>query len=153
MVQGFVHDPGAAMYGGVAGHAGVFSNANDLAKIFQMNLQDGYYGGHQYLQPGVVKMFSTPPFENNRRGIGWDKPKLDGDGPTSDYAPASTFGHTGFTGTAAWADPEFNLIYIFLSNRTFPDSSNFKLIKNNIRTRIQDIIYESLWSYEATHSY
>ncbi|MEM7550268.1 MAG: glycoside hydrolase family 3 N-terminal domain-containing protein [Bacteroidota bacterium] len=152
-IRGFVHDPGAAMYGGIGGHAGVFSNANDLAILLQMNLQDGYYGGQRYLLPGIVKNFSTPPFQNNRRGIGWDKPKLDGDGPTSDYASPVTYGHTGFTGTAAWVDPQFELVYIFLSNRTFPSAENSKLIKNNIRTRVQDIIYESIWNYEATHAF
>jgi CubicO group peptidase (beta-lactamase class C family) len=153
LLQGFVHDPGAAMQGGVGGHAGLFSNSTDLAKLFQMNLQDGKYGRSKYLEPGVVEFFATAPFENNRRAIGWDKPKLDGNGPTSDFASVSSFGHSGFTGTLAWADPEFDLIYIFLSNRIYPDAGNYKLVKNNIRTRIQDVVYESMWIYESENQY
>ncbi|UII27430.1 serine hydrolase [Fulvivirga maritima] len=148
LVYGLVHDQGAAMSGGVAGHAGLFSNALDLAKMLQMHLQDGEYGGIRYYQEGTLERFTTQQYKTNRRGIGWDKPQMgEWNGPTSTYASAKTFGHTGFTGTAIWADPEFNLIYIFLSNRIYPDAENTKLIKNNIRTRIQDVIYESMWHY------
>ena len=85
--------------------------------------------------------------------MGWDRPTGDTNGPTTYYASPETFGHTGFTGTAAWADPEFNLIYVFLSNRIYPDADNARLIRNNIRTRIGDIIYESMWSYEKSNCY
>ncbi|RAU82237.1 glycosyl hydrolase [Pontibacter arcticus] len=144
LLWGTVHDQGAAMLGGVAGHAGLFSNANDLAILLQMNLQNGNYGGHKYYNTSVVPEFSKKQFINNRRGLGWDKPETDGNGPTSALAPLSTFGHTGFTGTSAWVDPENKLIYIFLSNRVYPDAGNNKLVEYNIRTRIHDAIYKSI---------
>ncbi|HNP18661.1 MAG TPA: serine hydrolase [Fulvivirga sp.] len=152
LVDGLVHDQGAAMLGGVAGHAGLFSNALDLAKLMQMNLQDGHYGGSTYFMKGTVERFTSQQYESNRRGIGWDKPVLgEWNSPTSRFASGKTFGHSGFTGTAVWVDPEFQLVYVFLSNRIYPDAENRKLIKNNIRTRIQDLIYQSIWSYSAVH--
>ncbi|WP_276499134.1 glycoside hydrolase family 3 N-terminal domain-containing protein [Pontibacter litorisediminis] len=144
LIRGTVHDQGAAMMGGVAGHAGLFSNANDLAILMQMNMNNGVYGGHRYFTSEVVSEFAARQFDGNRRGLGWDKPALDGNGPTSSLASPSTFGHTGFTGTAAWTDPENKLIYIFLSNRVYPDASNNKLVKYNIRTRIHDVIYKAM---------
>jgi len=152
-IQGMVHDQGAALYGGIAGHAGLFSNANDLAKIMQMNLQGGTYGGVDFFSPSTINDFITRQYMTSRRGVGWDKPTEDPDGPTSRYASFDTFGHTGFTGTAAWADPDFNLVYVFLSNRINPSAENRKLIDRNIRTRIQDLIYESIWSYERSKSF
>jgi beta-N-acetylhexosaminidase len=149
LIRGTVHDPGAAMRGGIAGHAGLFSNAHDLAKLFQMNLQDGYYGGTRYLEPGVVEKFTRKQFATNRRGLGWDKPSVgESFQVTSRFASHKTYGHTGFTGTAAWIDPEFDLIYIFLSNRIYPDAGNIKLIKSNVRTRIHDVVYEAMWEYQ-----
>ncbi|WMJ75570.1 glycoside hydrolase family 3 N-terminal domain-containing protein [Cytophagaceae bacterium ABcell3] len=147
VIRGTVHDQGAAMLGGVAGHAGLFSNANDLAILLQMHLQKGRYGGYQYFKPETIERFTKKQFDKNRRGLGWDKPEPDGGGPTSDLASPMTYGHTGFTGTAAWVDPEYNLIYIFLSNRVCPDANNTKLIKNNVRTVIQDQIYNSILEY------
>jgi len=145
IIRGTVHDPGAAMLGGVAGHAGLFSNANDLAKLMQMHLQKGYYGGIQYLKPETVLQFTKPTFSFCRRGLGWDKPQLgNASSPTSDYCSLETFGHTGFTGTCVWADPKYDLIFIFLSNRTYPNSENKKLITQSIRTRIQDEIYRAI---------
>lgn len=153
LVNGMVHDQGAALMGGVAGHAGLFSNALDLAKLMQMNLQNGYYGGIRYFEEGTVPTFTSTQYKSNRRGLGWDKPVVaEWNSPTSTYASPKCFGHTGFTGTAVWVDPEFDLIYVFLSNRIYPDANNTKLIKSNIRTRIQDIIYQSIWEYSATHS-
>lgn len=152
LICGMVHDQGAALVGGVAGHAGLFSNANDLAILMQMNLQDGYYGGTHYLPKGTIDKFNQTKGTDNRRGLGWDKPELDTPhGPTSHFASPKTYGHTGFTGTAVWVDPEFNLVYIFLSNRVYPDAGNAKLIQNNIRTRIQDIIYQAMWDFEKHH--
>ena len=149
LVYGMVHDQGAALCGGVAGHAGLFSSAIDLAKMMQMHLQDGAYGGTRFFQSGTIEKFTEQQYHSNRRGLGWDKPeKGEWNGPTSEFASGKTFGHTGFTGTAVWADPEFNLIYVFLSNRIYPDANNTKLIKTNIRTRIQDLIYEAMWSYK-----
>ncbi|MEM6522803.1 MAG: glycoside hydrolase family 3 N-terminal domain-containing protein [Bacteroidota bacterium] len=149
LVYGMVHDQGAALIGGVAGHAGLFSNAIDLAKLMQMHLQGGTYGGYRFLQPGTIGLFTKQQYAFNRRGIGWDKPsKAQWYGPSSRFASGKTFGHTGFTGTAAWVDPKFDLVYIFLSNRIHPDASNRKLIRKNIRSRIQEVIYESIWEYE-----
>ena len=148
LVVGRVHDQGAAMYGGIAGHAGLFSNAHDLAVLMQMNLQDGYYGGMRYYSPGLVDRFAKRQADDNRRGLGWDKPADPGDPtPTGELVPMDVYGHTGFTGTAAWVDPKYELVYIFLSNRVYPSADNRKLITYNIRTRIQDVIYSSLVDY------
>lgn len=146
-VSGTVHDERAAMMGGVAGHAGLFSTANDLAKVGQMLLQEGSYGGIQYYKPETVRLFTAKKYKNSRRGIGWDKPIPSDPGTlTSFYASPSTFGHTGFTGTCVWIDPEFELVYIFLSNRVYPDRNN-KLSNANIRSRIQDVIYKSIFGF------
>lgn len=148
LLIGTVHDQGAAMNGGVAGHAGLFSDANDLAKVGQMLLQEGYYGGIQYYKPQTVRLFTQQQYESSRRGLGWDRPtQSDWNGPTSLYASPKTFGHTGFTGTCIWVDPEFNLVYIFLSNRVHPNMTNNKLLQANIRSRIQDVIYQAIFSY------
>lgn len=145
-VQGYVHDMGAAMQGGVGGHAGLFSNAGDVAKIMQMYLQEGYYGGTRFLDSRTIKKFNTCYFcENNvRRGVGFDKPDLDGKGNTCGCVSRKSFGHSGFTGTYTWADPEEEIIYVFLSNRTYPTASNTLLIKSGLRTRIQEKIYEAI---------
>lgn len=145
-VHGYVHDMGAAMQGGVGGHAGLFSNANDVAKIMQMYLQKGYYGGEQFLKSNTIDTFNTCYYcdKNNRRGVGFDKPQLDEAGPTCGCISMTSFGHSGFTGTYAWADPEQEIIYVFLSNRTYPNSKNNYLLSHNIRTEIQRLIYESI---------
>lgn len=145
-IQGHVHDMGAAMLGGISGHAGIFSNTNDLAVIMQMLLNKGIYNGVQYLKPETVNYFTSRKVEDNRRGLGFDKPVLerDGKGPTSDLCSLETFGHSGFTGCVMWADPQYDLVYIFLSNRTYPTMDNKKLISNNVRTNIQDLIYKSI---------
>jgi CubicO group peptidase (beta-lactamase class C family) len=148
LIHGYVHDPGAAMLGGVAGHAGLFSNANDMAIFMQMLLNGGMYGGTRYLRASTVSQFTKQqfPLEENRRAIGFDKPDPQDpeNGPTCEEASLLSFGHTGFTGTYAWADPEHDLIYIFLSNRIHPTARNTKLIRNNTRTEIQKIIYQAL---------
>ncbi len=143
-LTGFVNDQNAALIGGVSGHAGLFSTALDLAKLMQMQLQLGSYGGTTFLYPETILNFTKRQYVGNRRGLGWDKPSRGSNGPTTDLASQKTFGHTGFTGTAAWADPEHQLIFIFLSNRVYPDPENFKLIKLNIRTRIQGLLYEAI---------
>lgn len=151
LLIGTVHDQGAAMLGGIAGHAGLFSNANDLAKLGQMLLQEGYYGGTRFYKPETVRAFTQKQFETSRRGLGWDKPTPgEWNGPTSYYASLKTFGHTGFTGTCIWMDPEFKVVYIFLSNRVHPDMTNNKLLTANIRSRIQDVIYQSIFNYCKT---
>ncbi|MBD3580963.1 glycoside hydrolase family 3 N-terminal domain-containing protein [Flavobacterium selenitireducens] len=147
VVQGYVHDMEAAMEGGVAGHAGIFSNAMDVAKIMQMYLWKGHYAGHQFFSPKTFDEFNTCHFckDGNRRGIGFDKPQLPGQaGPTCNCVSQKSFGHTGFTGTMAWADPESETIFIFLSNRTFPDSNVNALSKANIREDMQKVIQESI---------
>jgi CubicO group peptidase (beta-lactamase class C family) len=148
LLVGTVHDEGAAMLGGVAGHAGLFSNAIDLTKLGQMLLQNGYYGGQQYFKPQIVQYFATRQFETSRRGLGWDKPlQSEWNSPTSLLASPLTFGHTGYTGTCIWIDPAFELVYVFLSNRVYPTRSNNKLSAMNIRSRIQDTIYQSIFSF------
>ncbi|WP_396157366.1 glycoside hydrolase family 3 N-terminal domain-containing protein [Flavobacterium sp.] len=146
-IQGYVHDMEAAMEGGVGGHAGIFSNAMDIAKMMQMYLQKGNYGGVQYFSETTFKDFNTCWFcaEGNRRGLGFDKPQLSGAGPTCGCVSMSSFGHTGFTGTIAWADPATEIIYVFLSNRTYPDSNlPNKLSKENIREDIQKVIQDAI---------
>jgi len=113
-----------------------------------MTCNSSDHGGLKYLDPEIIWEFSQQQYFSNRRGLGWDKPADYFNGPTSNFASLNTFGHTGFTGTAAWADPEFDLIYVFLSNRTFPNANNRKLIENNIRTRIQDLMYQSIWDFQ-----
>ncbi|HXH18265.1 MAG TPA: glycoside hydrolase family 3 N-terminal domain-containing protein [Chitinophagales bacterium] len=146
LLQGYVHDPGAAMLGGVSGHAGLFSNANDLAILMQMLLNRGEYAGVRYFSPTTVSLFTRKQEENNRRGLGFDKPELDPYKLKSTATDASprTFGHSGFTGTCVWADPDYNLIYVFLSNRVHPTADNQKLIQKNIRTQIHQAIYDAL---------
>jgi len=148
LLQGYVHDPGAAMLGGIAGHAGVFSDANDLAKIMQMYLNNGKYGGVTFLDSAILKKYTERVYSDNgnRRALGFDKPEPDEDksGPTCMSASLSSYGHSGFTGTLSWVDPEYDLVYIFLSNRIHPNQYNVKLITENTRTRIQQVIYDSI---------
>ena len=145
-VQGYVHDMGAGMMGGVSGHAGLFGDAHDLAALFQMLLQEGSYGGRQYLSPATVKLFTTRYPGELRRGLGFDMKNLDDNRKlnVAEDASASTFGHLGFTGTAVWADPAEQLVYVFLSNRTYPSMENKKLAKMNIRVKAQAAAYEAL---------
>ncbi len=146
-IQGYVHDMGAAMQDGVGGHAGVFSNANDVAKIMQMYLQKGFYGGKRYLKTKTIDKFNTCYYchKNNRRGVGFDKPQLGESGPTCGCISMTSFGHSGFTGAYAWADPEEEIVYVFLANRTYPSSKGKnKLLRENIRTNIQAAIYEAI---------
>lgn len=145
-IQGYVHDMGAAMQGGVAGHAGLFSNSMDVAKMMQLYLQKGSYGGKRYFSEKTFDDFNQCYYcaEGNRRGVGFDKPQLGNSGPTCGCASMTSFGHTGFTGTMAWADPDKEIVYVFLSNRTYPNESINKLSKENIREDIQSVIYEAI---------
>jgi len=147
LIHGYVHDPGAAMMGGIAGHAGLFSSANDLAKLFQMMLNNGEYGGEKFLSKEVIKEFVKCQFceEDNRRGAGFDRRTSSG-GPACSCVSYDSFGHTGFTGTMVWADPQNQLIYIFLSNRVYPEVESNKLLKMGIRTDIQEVVYSSIQS-------
>ena len=144
LVQGYVHDQGAALAGGIAGHAGLFSNANDLAILFQMMLNKGTYGGQRYFKPETVDLFTAKQFEVSRRSLGFDRrdPEASKNYP-SQFASSSTYGHTGYTGTCIWVDPQYKMIYIFLSNRVYPKVTD-KLSDLKIRPRIQDAIYEAL---------
>jgi CubicO group peptidase (beta-lactamase class C family) len=144
-LQGYVHDMGAAMLGGVSGHAGLFSNANDLAKIFQMLLNGGSYGWHEYLKPETVRLFTTRFKGSTRRGMGFDMKELDEKQTAnmSVLAGKNTFGHLGFTGICVWADPDKNLIFIFLSNRTYPTMENNKLSNGDYRPKLQSIVYRA----------
>lgn len=147
LLQGHVHDMGAAMQGGVGGHAGLFSDAGDLAAMMQMFLDGGTYARQQFIDPAVIGEFTKCQFCNgkkdeNRRGVAFDKPNRHGDeGPTCECVSYESFGHSGFTGTLAWADPEEKIVYVFLSNRIYPSMDNKKLNKMNIRTRIMEAIY------------
>jgi len=149
LLWGDVHDQMAAMTGGVGGHAGLFGNAHDAAKFMQMMLQGGSYGGQVYFSKETIDLFTKTAGKESRRGLGWDKPETGrGEHPASRYASFASFGHTGFTGTIVWADPTFDLVFVFLSNRINPDAENTKLTTFNIRKRIQDLVYESIWSFE-----
>ena len=146
IINGYVNDPGAAMLGGISGHAGVFSNANDLAKLGQLFLNKGTYGNKKYFNSKTLDIFNKQYFakKGNRRALGFDKPMLNIEipGPTCKSASKQSFGHMGFTGTYFWVDPKNQSIYIFLSNRTFPDAENKKLAKHDIRTKIQQAFYD-----------
>jgi CubicO group peptidase (beta-lactamase class C family) len=148
VLRGDVHDPGAAMLGGVSGHAGLFSDAHDLAVLLQLLLNEGAYGGKQYFLPSTIREFTRVQFpkNGNRRALGFDKPVFNytPDGPSCKSASPRSFGHSGFTGTYIWADPENNLVYVFLSNRVYPDAANEKLLQTNIRTRIHQAMYDLL---------
>lgn len=147
LVHGDVHDQGAAMLGGVGGHAGLFSNANDLAVIMQLFLNKGEYGGIRYIDSATVNECTKCQFcVDNRRAIGFDKPETNKDkvNPVCDCVSALSFGHSGFTGTLAWADPANGLVYIFLSNRVNPNADENKLSKSGIRNKIQEVIYDAV---------
>ena len=149
LLRGDVHDPGAAMFGGVAGHAGLFSNAYDMAVVMQMLLNEGVINGKRYLSKETIDLFTAYHSHFSRRGLGFDKPEKDNYRRPDPYPSLSasplTFGHTGYTGTCAWADPAYNLVYIFLSNRVNPDGGeNTKLLRMNVRTNIQEAIYKAM---------
>jgi beta-glucosidase-like glycosyl hydrolase/CubicO group peptidase (beta-lactamase class C family) len=148
LIHGTVHDPGAAMLGGVCGHAGVFATADDLAKIMQLFLNGGEYGDETYFSNETINYFTKYQFpeKDNRRALGFDKPQLDSlkEGPSCRSASPLSYGHSGFTGTMVWVDPAEQLVYIFLSNRVYPDQDNNKLLKMNIRTDVQQAIYDAI---------
>ncbi len=149
ILQGHVNDPAAAMFGGVSGHAGLFGSALDLAVFMQMLLQEGEYAGTRYINAPTLEEFTRVQFagNQNRRGLGFDKPSisLKEDGPACKSASPLSYGHSGFTGTYTWVDPLENLVYVFLSNRTFPDQSNRKIVEMNIRTEIHQVIYDAIY--------
>ena len=147
LLHGYVHDQGAAMFGGVNGNAGLFSNSNDVAKMMQMYMQEGYYGGKRYFKAETVRKFNKRYYSNNnvRRGLGFDKPQINPrEKATCGCVSPKSFGHSGYTGTYTWADPESELVYVFLSNRVYPSATNSGLVKNNIRTVAQQIIQDAI---------
>ncbi|QXP74232.1 serine hydrolase [Tenacibaculum sp. AHE15PA] len=147
LVHGYVHDMGAAMLGGVGGHAGLFSNANDVAKIMQMYLQKGTYGGTEYLKAETLDKFNKRYYADKkvRRGLGFDKPQLNPKvKATCGCVSEESFGHSGFTGTYTWVDPKSGLLYVFLSNRVYPNMNNRGLVRSNMRTKIQQDIQDAI---------
>ncbi len=146
LIKGYVHDPAAAMLGGVSGHAGLFANANDVGIVMQMLLNKGFYGNNRVLKSSTVETFTKKYSKKSRRGLGFDKPETDKekDSPVSKKCSAGTFGHQGFTGTCTWVDPEYDLVYVFLSNRVHPSAENKKFGELSVRTRVQDAIYEAI---------
>lgn len=146
LVRGYVHDEGAALFGGISGNAGLFSNANDLAKLYQMWLNGGEYGGEHYLSEETVRLFTATKSSISRRGLGFDKPDPANSrySPTSPGTPIEVYGHTGFTGTSFWIDPTYNMIYIFLSNRVNPSRTPNRLSTLSTRERIQEELYQAL---------
>ncbi len=148
-IHGYVHDMSSAMFGGVSGHAGLFSNAEDLAVLFQMLMNNGSYGGKQFIDSEILKHYTTRYGKSSRRGIGFDLKELDSSGSmlTSKYASSNTYGHTGFTGICAWNDPDNRLTYIFLSNRTYPTMRNAKLFTQQIRQKMHTRAYKAIEGY------
>ncbi|CAL2091514.1 glycoside hydrolase family 3 N-terminal domain-containing protein [Tenacibaculum sp. 190524A02b] len=147
LLRGYVHDMGAAMLGGVGGHAGLFANANDVAKIMQMYLQYGNYGGKEYFSEETVDKFNKRYYAHKkvRRGLGFDKPQIrPQEKPTCGCVSDKSFGHSGFTGTYTWADPESGILYVFLSNRVYPTMRNRGLVRSNMRTKIQEDIQNAI---------
>ncbi len=146
LLRGYVHDQGAALLGGVAGHAGIFSTADDVAAIFQMLLNKGSYNGKKYFNKETVDYFTAYSSAISRRALGFDKPTADKDdaGPAGNRVSGYAFGHQGFTGTCVWADPATGVVFVLLSNRVNPSADNNAINKQSIRTIAQDYIYESL---------
>lgn len=143
LVHGFVHDPGAAMQGGVAGHAGVFSNATDLLAVLQMFMNKGSYAGKELIKKEVVEEYTRAQFSGNRRGAGFDRPAVGNPkSPACDLVSAQSYGHSGFTGTYVWVDPKNELIFVFLSNRVYPDAENWKITQQGVRPKIHRMFYE-----------
>ncbi|GJM35633.1 MAG: hypothetical protein DHS20C18_46340 [Saprospiraceae bacterium] len=152
-IHGHVHDEGAAMMGGVSANAGLFGSANDLAKLAQMYLNMGEYGGERYIEEATLREFTRCQYceLGNRRGLGFDKPLIEYDAKTSSVAEAASpesFGHSGYTGTFYWVDPKEELIYIFFSNRVFPTRNNRKIYELNIRPRVHEVLYQAILSPE-----
>jgi beta-glucosidase-like glycosyl hydrolase/CubicO group peptidase (beta-lactamase class C family) len=146
LVQGYVHDQGAALLGGVAGHAGIFASAGDVAAVFEMLLNNGSYKGRRYFSEATVRMFTAYSSSVSRRGLGFDKPNNNRNdaGPTAERCSGYTFGHQGFTGTCAWADPATGIVFVFLSNRVCPSADNNLINKLSVRTEAQEYIYQAL---------
>jgi CubicO group peptidase (beta-lactamase class C family) len=150
LVHGYVHDPVAALFGGVSGHAGLFGNAEDLAVLFYMLANGGAYGGMRFLEPGTIDRFTTAQW-GNHRGLGFDKPgHRTNRSAHADAVSAETYGHTGFTGTCVWVDPREKLVFVFLSNRIHPTRRNTSLIRDEVRKRIHQVAYDALHTFDPS---
>jgi beta-N-acetylhexosaminidase len=152
LLHGTVHDEGAAMLGGISGHAGLFATANELMKVMELYRRKGEYGGEQIIGKEIVEEYTRVQFpeNNNHRGLGFDKPLLNNSDlaqkdayPTRGASPES-YGHSGYTGTFVWVDPKYDITYVFLSNRVYPTRNNNLLSRLNIRTEILQAIYDSI---------
>ena len=157
-LHGVVHDEGAAMMKGVSGNAGLFSNARDLAKVYQMMLNGGMYNGRRFLKPETIEELTKCQFcaEGNRRGMGFDKPLVEYDADRSSVAEAASpesFGHSGYTGTFVWADPKNDLLFVFLSNRVHPTRNNRLIYQLNVRPRIHTLVYDLLENSETASAH
>jgi len=146
ILQGYVHDASAAFMGGISGNAGLFANATDVARVYQMILNGGEIDGVRYISQETCRIFTTTTSASGRRGLGYDKPVATNPriNPCCISAPNSVYGHTGYTGTCCWVDPENKLVYVFLSNRVYPDDGRNKLSKMQIRSKIQEVIYQTI---------
>jgi beta-N-acetylhexosaminidase len=148
LLRGYVHDEGASLFGGVSGHAGLFSNAYDLSLLYQMLLNGGELNGKRYFKPETIQLFTAYGSDISRRGLGFDKPEKDNNTRKEPYPSAlaspDTYGHTGYTGTCVWVDPQSKLVYIFLSNRVYPSRNNNLLGLMQVRGKIQDAIYRAI---------
>ncbi len=145
-IRGYVHDPAAAFLGGISGNAGLFATARDVAGVYQMILNNGELNGKRYLSEETCRLFTTTTSASGRRGLGFDKPYPEDSrrNPCCELAPKEVFGHTGYTGTSCWVDPVNKLVYVFLSNRTYPDDGINKLARTSVRPKIQKVIYEAM---------
>ena len=156
IIQGFVHDPASAILGGICGHAGLFANIYDLGKVLLMLKNGGVYGNRRFFKPETIRSFTRKQLSYSRRGLGWDKPEDKSSKraptPVSEFASDQTFGHTGFTGTCVWVDPVYDLIYVFLSNRTYPFPKNRLLLREHVREKIMDQAYYSIFRFKANSS-
>jgi CubicO group peptidase (beta-lactamase class C family) len=149
-LRGYVNDPDAAFLGGVSGNAGLFASAQDVATVYQMMLNNGEMDGYRYLSAETCRLFTTTTSASGRRGLGYDKPvpAHPKSNPCSISAPMEVYGHTGYTGTCCWVDPLNKVVYVFLSNRTYPYDGKNKLLKMGIRAKIQEVMYESMSSMQ-----
>jgi CubicO group peptidase (beta-lactamase class C family) len=146
VVKGYVHDPACAILGGITGNAGLFSNVYDVCKLMYMFKNGGEYGRRIYLEPETVKKFSTKQVSFSRRGWGFDKPNSDPErsGEVSSYASEEAYGHLGFTGNSVWIDPKYDLVFVFLSNRTYPNPHSKAFNRRHVRKEVMDLVYESM---------
>jgi len=152
LVHGTVHDEAAAMLGGISCNAGLFGSAESLSQLFQLYLNEGEWGGDQIISRDAVKTFTKQAYPHNRRALGFDRPRKQYNtnlSSSAESASQKSFGHTGFTGTLVWADPDYDLVYVFLSNRVYPSRDHRQLYSLSIRPKIQQVIYDYLKQSET----